>query len=146
MNARQILDEKGHEVATIRADKAIKDAMAELIGNRVGSLVVVGDDDSVIGIITERDIFRLGYRENCRIMDISIADVMTRDVIIALPDDNLEYLRSLITENRIRHLPVMDGGKLIGLISIGDVLRHQSREMHVTVRFLKDYIEGAYPG
>jgi CBS domain-containing protein len=145
MNAKEILERKGYDVATITPDKTIKDAMSELIGKKVGSLVVVDSGDTVVGIITERDIFRLGYRENCRILDIRVSDVMTKDVIIALPDDDHDYLRNLITENRIRHLPVMDQGKLLGLISIGDVLRTASAEMHVTVRFLKDYISGAYP-
>jgi CBS domain-containing protein len=145
MNARAILEEKGYEVTTIQPDRTIKEAMATLIDKRVGSLVVTDTKGAVVGIVTERDIFRLAHRTACRMLDSKVSDVMTKDVIIALPDDELDYLRSLITENRIRHLPVMDQGKLLGLISIGDVLRRETHEMHVTVRFLKEYIAGSYP-
>jgi CBS domain-containing protein len=145
MNARAILEDKGYEVATILPEQTIKDAMAVLIDKKVGSLVVNDSAGVVVGIITERDIFRLAHRTGCRMLDTRVSDVMTKEVIIALPDDELDYLRSLITENRIRHLPVMDRGKLLGLISIGDVLRRESQEMHVTVRFLREYIEGSYP-
>lgn len=145
MNARIILERKGYDVATIAPDSSIRDAMTALIERKVGSLVVVNKEGAVVGIITERDIFRLAHKTECRMMEMKVSDVMTREVIISVLDDDLDYLRNLITENRIRHLPVMNQGKLAGLISIGDVVRRESEEMHVTVKYLKDYIAGKYP-
>ncbi len=146
MDAKTILARKGSDVVTTRPELTIREAMAGLIDNKVGALVVVDNDEAIVGIITERDIFRLAHRQAGQIMDIVVSEVMTKDVIIALPDDDLEYLKCLITENRIRHLPVMEEGKLCGMISIGDVLRQQTEEMHVEVHLLRDYIEGRYPG
>jgi CBS domain-containing protein len=145
MNAKAILDRKGNEVVTIGPDATMKEAMAAHIENKVGALVVTEPNGTVVGIITERDIFRLAHARSCKIMDIKVGDVMTKEVIIALPDDDLEYLKSLITENRIRHLPAMEQGQLCGLISIGDVVRQQSEEAHVEAHLLRDYIQGTYP-
>lgn len=146
MEAKRILDSKGSHVVTIRPQATIKQAMGALIDNAVGALVVVDDKDAVVGIITERDIFRLAHAKECEIMDIPVSEVMTKEVIIVLPTDSVDYLRALITENRIRHLPVMDQGRLCGILSIGDVLRELTEAMHVEVHLLRDYIEGKYPG
>lgn len=146
MDAKTILDHKGHEVVTIGPGATIKEAMGALISNAVGALVVVDDQDAIVGIITERDIFRLAHAKECKIMDIPVSEVMTKDVIIALPNDSVGYLKGLITEKRIRHLPVMEQGKLHGLVSIGDVIRQETEQMHYEVHFLRDYIEGKYPG
>jgi CBS domain-containing protein len=146
MDARSILSRKGERVFTISPRATIREGMSRLIQNRIGSLLVIDDDEELVGIITERDIFRLTFENDGKVMDIPVGSVMTRDLIIALPTDSLDYLRGLITENRIRHLPVMDDGKLVGLVSIGDVLRTETNEMAVENRYLKDYINGTYPG
>ncbi len=146
MNAKAILERKGKRVVTVSPRATIREGMSRLISNQVGSLVVIDDDHEVVGIITERDIFRLTFENDGKVMDIPIGSVMTRNLIIAVPGDSLDYLRGLITENRIRHVPVMDEGKLVGLVSIGDVLRVETSEIAVENRYLKDYIKGAYPG
>ena len=146
MNARSILERKGSRVVTVSPHATIRESMSMLIRHKIGSLVVAEDDGEVVGIISERDIFRLTFENDGKVMDIPVGSVMTRDLIIAVPDDPLDYLRSLITENRIRHLPVMEGGKLVGIVSIGDVLRTETSEIAVENRYLKDYITGSYPG
>ena len=142
MDARTILNRKGHTVYTVSPSATIREAMALLIRHGVGSLIVIGRDEEVVGIITERDIFRLAYEHEGRIMGIPVDAVMTRNLIIALPYDSIAYLKSLITENRIRHLPVVDQGKLAGVISIGDIVREESSAVAVENRYLKDFSFG----
>jgi len=146
MNAKTILERKGKKTVTVLPTATIREAMSRLICNGIGSLVVVDTGHEVVGIITERDIFRLTFENDGKVMDIPVSAVMTRELIIAIPSDGIDYLRDLITENRIRHLPVMDEGNLVGLISIGDVLRTETRERAVENRYLKEYITGNYPG
>lgn len=146
MDAKSILERKGSKVVTISPRSTIREAMSSLIKNKIGSLIVMDDDGDVEGIVTERDIFRLTFENDGKVMDIPVGSVMTRNLIIALPTDSLDYLRGLISENRIRHLPVMDDGKLVGVISIGDVLRTETVEMAIENRYLKDYINSTYPG
>jgi CBS domain-containing protein len=145
MNAAVILKRKGSTVITVFPDASIREAMRVLIKHRVGSLVVLNEAREVIGIITERDIFRLTYEHEGKIMDIPVSAVMTTNLIVALPSDSIDYLKGTITENRIRHLPVMDDGKLVGVVSIGDIIREEVSEAVVENRYLKDYIAGVYP-
>lgn len=145
MNARTILKRKGNSVVTVSPAATIRESMYLFARHRIGALVVQDSAGVVVGIITERDILRLTYEHGGRIMDIPVDAVMTRNLIIAVPDDSLEYLKSLITGNRIRHLPVMDDGRLIGIISIGDVLLEETSEIAVENRYLKNYIAGNYP-
>ncbi len=146
MDARTILEEKGRKVVTVSPTATIREAMSRLIKNAIGSLVVVDDRHNIEGIITERDIFRLTFENDGKVMEIPVGTVMTRDLIIAVPEDPIDYLRDLITTNRIRHLPVVENNKLVGLISIGDVLRVETRQRAVENRYLKEYIAGGYPG
>jgi len=145
MNASAILKRKGGSVVTVFPDASIREAMRVLVKHRVASLIVLNEAREMIGIITERDIFRLTYEHEGKIMDIPVSAVMTTNLIVALPSDSLDYLKGMITENRIRHLPVMDDGKLIGVVSIGDIIREEVSEAAVENRYLKDYIAGVYP-
>ena len=145
MKAAAILKRKGSFVATVFPDASIREAMRVLIKHRVGSLVVLSETREVIGIITERDIFQLTYEHEGKIMDIPVSAVMTTNLIVALPSDSLDFLKAMITENHIRHLPVMDNGKLVGVVSIGDIIREEVSEAAVENRYLKDYIAGVYP-
>ncbi len=142
MDARTILNRKGHTVFTVSPSATIREAMALLIRHGVSSLIVVAQDEDVVGIITERDIFRLTYEHEGRIMALPVSSIMTRELIIALPYDSLNHLKSLFTENRIRHLPVIDQGKLAGILSIGDIVREESSAVAVENRYLKDFIFG----
>ncbi len=145
MKVASILRRKGNNVITASPDTTIREAMALLIKHRVGSVVILDRAKEVVGIITERDIFRLTYEHEGKIMDIPVSAVMTTDLIVAVPSDTLDYLKALITENRIRHLPVMDDGRLAGIVSIGDIIREEITEASVENRYLKDYITGVYP-
>ena len=123
MNIKSILATKGANVVTISPDKTIREALAILVKYNVGALVVVDEIKKPVGIISERDIVRLAAR-NEALFGISIREVMTTNVITALPQDELRAVANTITEKRIRHLPIVDNqGVLIGIISIGDVVK-----------------------
>jgi CBS domain-containing protein len=140
MFVRAILQQKGSEVVTIGGDATVADAARTLAHERIGALVVT-DGGDLRGILSERDIVR-GLAESGRdVLDAPVRSLMTRRVSTCGLDDDLDTLMSTMTEQRIRHLPVMDGGALAGIVSIGDVVKHRVGELQVEARTLHDYIE-----
>jgi CBS domain-containing protein len=139
---KDILREKGAEVVTIGGSATVHDAIMRLSKHNIGSLVVAAENGFVVGIITERDILR-EVAERCEeVKDRLVGDVMTRDVIIGVPEDDIAYVMGVMTKNRIRHLPVMDESGLVGMISIGDVVNASLQTAKFENRMLKDYIHG----
>ncbi len=150
MRVRDILREKGSEVATIKASGSVHDAVGILNAHRIGALVVTAEDESVQGIVSERDVLRTaaetwedsGERVE-RLRDRPVVAIMTREVICAVPDDDLDYVMGIMTQNRIRHLPIVEEGRLVGIVSIGDVVRANLSQAVYENRMLKDYVSGA---
>ncbi len=142
MKVREILRRKGHEVVTVGPGTSLLAAMRRLVEHDIGSLVVV-DDGEVTGIVTERDVLRLGADDPGRLEATSVGDAMTADLIIATPDDDIHYCMEIMTRNRVRHLPIMDGRDLRGIVSIGDVVNNLRKHAEAENRHLKDYIRGA---
>lgn len=142
MRIADILRRKGHHVVTIGSDRTVYEAIETLVSNNIGGLVVTGEEGGVVGIITERDILREAKERSGRLKETEIRDVMTRDVIIGVPEDRVDYVMGIMTRNRIRHLPVMDGEGLVGIISIGDVVNASKKETEFENRMLRDYIHG----
>ena len=142
MKIKEILKRKGDHVHSIGPDETLKDAMSRLVEHNIGSLMVKAPEGEILGIITERDILRQCAAGKKGPDGIRVSDVMTKDLIIGLPDDDLNYVMGIMTKNRIRHLPVMDGDELEGIISIGDVVNAHLREAEFENRMLKDYIHG----
>jgi CBS domain-containing protein len=120
--------------------------MSLFIANRIGSLVVVDKHNRILGIVAPNDVLKAVHKDADNISAMTVSEVMTEDVIVARPDDDVDQLMAIMTENRIRHLPVMEGGRLTGLVSIGDVVKAQLTVQDVEIHYLKDYIEGKYPG
>ena len=142
MRIQNILATKGPEVITIRSDETLKEAIALLSRFNIGGLVVVDDARKLIGIITERDIIRQAAKSE-DLFAQPIHDVMTRDVVVATPDDEVESVARTMTERHFRHLPIMDHGKLIGMVSIGDVVKAQRDQFRGEVDTLQtQMIEG----
>lgn len=121
MTIRDILRRKGSEVVTITGDRSVLQAVETLVDHNIGSLVVM-KDDALTGIITERDILRLTAGAAGKLGTIKIESVMTRDLLTAEADDGLHETMSVMTERRVRHLPVVEKGTLIGIVSIGDLI------------------------
>lgn len=153
MRIRDILKDKGGEVATIGAGRTVHEAVQELNSHRIGALVVTSDDGSIQGIVSERDVLRTaaetwddGEKKAARLRDRPVVSIMTREVICAVPDDDLDYAMGIMTQNRIRHLPIVDEGKLVGIISIGDVVRANLQQVTYENRMLKDYVQSGGVG
>ena len=145
MKAKDILAAKGSNVVTIHEDKLLVDAMSLFFSNRIGSLIVVDYDGSIKGIVAPNDVLKAVYNHAETLTSLKVGDVMTRDVIAATIEDDIEYLLAIITENRIRHIPILSNNKLVGIVSIGDVVKARLSVQDVENRYLKDYIEGKYP-
>jgi CBS domain-containing protein len=146
MKVKEILKGKGTEVATVGAEETIYDAIKKLVEKNIGSLLVVDDKGAIAGIITERDILKECDKRFQSLDEIKVGDVMTKKLIVASPDDDVDYVENIMTENRIRHLPIVSGENLEGIISIGDLVNVQRAQCKVENRYLKAYISGDYPG
>lgn len=141
MKIRDVLRAKGHEVVTVSPDRTVLSAMRVLVQHNIGSVVVV-EGDALQGILTERDVLRLGARDPDSLARTPVRDAMTTELVIGVPDDELSYVMEVMTRNRIRHLPVLDEGRLVGILSIGDVVNAVRTSVEVENRYLRDYIQG----
>jgi CBS domain-containing protein len=124
MTIAHVLARKGARVITIRPEQPIRQALAILAEHNVGALVAVDDAGRPVGILSERDIVRTAARDE-RVFARTVAELMTRDVVVGVPEDELTAVAHTMTERRIRHLPVMEAGRLVGIVSIGDVVKAQ---------------------
>ena len=145
MKAKDILAEKGSRVITCHEDNSLMDALAIFAANKIGSLLVVDSHDKIQGIIAPRDILIIVLKDYERVKTIKVTEVMTKNLIVATANDTVEYIQAIMTENRIRHVPILEDGELQGIVSIGDIVKAQIDEKEVENRYLKDYIEGKYP-
>ncbi len=143
MQVRDLMAKAVRPPVTISGDENIGEAMKSLVDHKIGSLIVVDSSGALAGIITERDIFRIGYQYQGEIMHMKVADHMTRDMIIGLPDDDIDYIAQVITQNRIRHIPIIDENKnLAGIVSIGDIVKAKLDLAEINLRYLTEYITG----
>jgi CBS domain-containing protein len=140
MTVGQILRSKGDAVVTIGPDASALEAMRVLVRENIGALVVV--DGAIAGIITERDILRAGAEDPQRLSTARVEELMTRKVITATIHAKIDEVMNIMTENRIRHLPIERDGELRGMISIGDVVNTLRRTTEDENRYLHAYITG----
>lgn len=124
MTIAHILARKGPKVVTIRPEQSIRQALALLAKHNIGALVVVDEAGKPIGVLSERDIVREAAR-NEQVFAKAVGELMTREVTVGMPQDDLISVANTMTEKRIRHLPVVDKGELVGIVSIGDVVKAQ---------------------
>jgi CBS domain-containing protein len=146
MKVKDILAKKGSQVVTVREETTVFDAMSVFSANRVGSLLVVDKNDAILGIIAARDVLMAVLNDLQGITKLPVSKIMTKELIVATEDDNIDYIQAIMTENRIRHIPVLDGRELKGIVSIGDVVKLLLKAKDVENRYLKDYIADKYPG
>ncbi len=139
MNVAAILAKKGMGVITIRPGQPIRDAIALLAKHNIGALVAVDETDQPVGILSERDIVRAAVK-NEQVFSQTVKDLMTTNVTIGVPQDALRPVLHTMTEKRFRHLPIMDQGKLVGIVSIGDVVKAQRDEYEGELETLDDQI------
>ena len=140
MQISTILATKGSTVVTVRPQQILREAVVLLIDKRIGAVVVVNETGHPVGIVSERDIVReLAKNEN--ILNEPVSRVMTSDVIVARPGDDTKAVSKTMTVRRFRHLPVMDHGELVGIISIGDVVKAQLDEYEGEIETLQTRVE-----
>ena len=146
MKVKDILKDKGPEVITIHDEKMVFEAMEALVKNRIGSLLALDQSGAIVGILTERDILYASYSKHDTLKTTPVREVMTTDLIIGEPEDELDAVENLMSEKRIRHLPILEQKRLVGLISMGDVVKHQKKVSEFENKHLKDYMLQKYPG
>jgi CBS domain-containing protein len=143
MTVRSILAAKGGDVVTIEPNTDVLAASKLLTERRIGALVVTGPDRRVIGIVSERDIVQRLAEDGAATLDLPLTEVMTRKVMTCHPADTISSVMERMTEGKFRHLPVIDQGRLIGIVSIGDVVKHRLEQMEREQSALRDYIQTA---
>jgi CBS domain-containing protein len=136
MNIQHILATKGAHVITIRPEQLIREALVLFIQHNIGALVVLDDAGHLLGMLSERDIIRAAPG-NEAIFSQPVSAVMTRDILTVVPQDDLMSVAHTMTERRMRHLPVVDQGRLVGIVSIGDVVKAQRDHYYGTVETLQ---------
>jgi CBS domain-containing protein len=147
MKVKDILKVKGTEVVTIDENSTLMAATNVFFSKKIGSLLVVDGKNAIKGILAPNDVLKAvgdGCVENCSLQ--KVYQVMTKNIICATESDDIDYIQAIMTKNRVRHIPIMDGEKLQGIVSIGDVVNAQINVRDVENRYLMDYIEGKYPG
>jgi len=139
----EILQRKGRNVWTISPEATVLDALKIMAEKNVGALVVV-EDDQVVGIISERDYARKVVLRGRMSVSTRVKDIMTKKVYYVTPKAALAECQALFTDRNVRHLPVLENGKLVGIVSIGDVVKAVIEEQKDTIEHLSDYITGKY--
>ncbi|MFC5187494.1 CBS domain-containing protein [Actinomadura harenae] len=140
MRIRDILRRKGSTVATIRPDATVRELLAVLAEHNIGAVVVSPDGAAITGIASERDIVRRLHEHGAPLLDRPVAAIMTGRVRTVAPDTDVEDLRTTMTEHRIRHIPVLEDGRLAGIVSIGDVVKSSIDELESEREHLVGYI------
>ena len=142
MTIAAILGRKGAEVVTITADTGVGDAIALLAERRIGAVPVV-EGEGVAGVFSERDVIQGLAGGAAGLLARSVSDVMTAPAVTVGPDDSVLGALSLMTQRRIRHLPVVDGGRLVGIVSIGDLVKYRIDHIEAEAAAMRDYIQQA---
>ncbi|MCB4768252.1 CBS domain-containing protein [Ancylobacter sp. Lp-2] len=140
MTVRSILDEKGYDVETIGPSASLREAAEVMSQKRIGALVVTDRERRVIGILSERDVVRVIGLEGPERLDDELSTVMTVKVVTCDTNETVPQLMEQMTAGRFRHMPVVQGGKLIGLVSIGDVVKHRLAEFERESSAMREYI------
>ena len=143
MTLSLILQSKGRDVVTVSSDQSLRDVVATLSRLKIGAVLVVDQWSQVRGIFSERDVVRVVARSDTGLLDTPVSDHMTTHVETATPDSSVLDAMGRMTAGRFRHLPVVDGGRLAGLVSIGDLVKHRISEIEHENRAMRDYITTA---
>lgn len=142
MRISEVLRKKGAAVVTVGPEATVRELLAVLAEHNVGAVVVSHDGVDLDGIVSERDVVRQLHRMGAPLLDRPVSDIMTMVVHTCSPEDRVESLRSTMTEHRIRHLPVVSHGRMVGIVSIGDVVKNAISELQTEREHLEQYLQG----
>lgn len=140
MNAASILAHKGADVITAAAEDTIEDAARILTAKNIGAVVILDENGMPAGVLSERDITAAIGRDGALALTMRVSDCMSREVLLCQPADSLDVLMGSMTDRRIRHLPVVEGGRLLGVVSIGDVVKQKIAQAEAETQAMKAYI------
>ena len=144
MQVSVLLQTKGPGVVTVRPEATVREVAGVLGEHRIGAVVVSSDGSTIDGVLSERDIVRALAATGADALDAAARDLMTAEVFTCQPDTTVEELMSLMTEQRIRHVPVLVDGSLAGVVSIGDVVKDRISSLEHETKALHDYISNPY--
>ena len=142
MRITEVLRRKGDTVVTITPDRTVRELLALLGEHRIGAIVVSEDGRKVAGIVSERDVVRRLPADGDGVLDAPVSAIMTAEVYTCSREDSVEDLMSAMTERRIRHVPILVDGELVGIVSIGDLVKHRLAELQAERDHLTAYITG----
>jgi len=145
MKIKDIIDEN-RGVITIGFQEKVGKALQLLLDKKISCLPVLDDNGKVIGVLSERDILRVVGKDTSALENSYVGDAMTKDILIGLIDDDLDYIMNIMSRNNIRHMPIMSKANLTGIISIRDVVKGLMKKVQAENRYMKDYISGKYEG
>ncbi|MEX2654609.1 MAG: CBS domain-containing protein [Acidimicrobiia bacterium] len=140
MRVKNILSKKGDTVVRVMTTDTVRTTLLRLKTHNFGALVVSDDGESVDGIISERDLVRAMVDEGLDLLDMVVGDLMTREVKTCGPEDDIEDVMDTMTNGRFRHMPVVVDGKLAGVVSIGDLVKHRMGELVDETKALREYV------
>ncbi len=146
MFVKEMLKSSPRDIITIDPSTDVLTAMETLISNKIGCLPVLDSSGTLLGILDDKDIFRAVYENQDNFEKFTAGELMTSNLIIGMPDDDLNYIAGLMAKNNIRYVPIMDDKKMVGLISPGDVVKAQMTHIQIENRYLKMYMEGTHLG
>ncbi len=140
MNVAAVLHSKGRSVVTAAPSTTLQQIASLLANKKIGAIVIVGENGQVDGIISERDVVRAIGRNGSKVLEMPVSDVMTPDVVTCDETESIDDLMETMTKERFRHLPVVSDGALIGIVSIGDVVKHHVAEVEMEVSAMRCYL------
>ena len=145
----ELLERKEKKIYSIHPSAPLSEAIRALAQHKIGALIVIENKDDrsqLVGIISERDIVRRAEQGFGQLESLRVSDLMTKDIIVGVLKDDISYAMSMMTQNKIRHLPIMEGEKVVGVVTIGDIVKALLSEESYENRMLRDYIDSKYPG
>ena len=142
MKVRDLLETKGKDTVSIDVSSSVDDAIRSMHARKISAIIVM-ENGKTVGIFTERDVVRSYIASNGKsFKELSVRDSMIKDLIVAVPDEELNEVSATMVEKNIRHLPVVENGKVIGMLSIRDIIQTQVTKLTTEIHYLKDYISG----
>lgn len=144
MLVRTLLEQKPRSVVTAHPTMSVETAMDQLISHNIGCLPVLDKENNLVGIVSDKDIFRRIHQTRGQYHALTIEDVMSTDVIVGLPDDDLSYIAGIMDKNWIRHVPILDGDQVIGLVSQRDIIKTEAAHAETENRYLNLYMDSLH--
>jgi CBS domain-containing protein len=143
MNVEQLLSGKGHAVVSVEPHRTLAEAIRTLSEKRIGAVVVMGADGALVGILSERDIIRALGELGGGALESAVSRSMTAKVVTCRPQTSIDELMEIMTTGRFRHVPVIENGRVAGIVSIGDVVKHRVAAIEAESQAMRDYIATA---